>query len=177
MAAESKPLANGFVRRSGPATMSRAVSIKPTLLPAAVRALEMARRCLFRRARQSIDSIPCKQVTKPGCRIRSVAAHFLTPASRDDYLGWLREHRREWTQHARIPPLSGVGACFDWGLYALWRSSQWLLLQTNWPIRGWWRVRAPLGWISVQSRKPRYYRRYTFPWAIEHAIRRYPRPF
>ena len=40
---------------------------------------------------------------------------FLTPASRDDYLGWLREHRREWTQHARIPPLPGVGACFDWG--------------------------------------------------------------
>ena len=103
---------------------------------------------------------------------------FLTPASREDYLGWLKEHRREWIRNARIPPLPRVGACLDWGLPSLGRSSQWLLRHTNWPIRGWRRLRRPpLVWLFRQARKPLYHRRYIFPWAIEHAKRRYPRPF
>ena len=102
---------------------------------------------------------------------------FLTPASREDYLGWLKEHRREWLRHARIAPLPGAGACLDWGLDSVERSSAWLLRRINWPIRGWWRVRAPLYWVKRKCKEPQYYRRYTFPWAIEHAKRRYSRPF
>jgi hypothetical protein len=81
---------------------------------------------------------------------------FLTAQSFEDYGNWLRLHRWEWLRQARIPPL--------------WRASiprvnTWVTRHTGWNIRG------------IHRLGPFNPRHYMFPWAVERAKQRYPRPF
>jgi hypothetical protein len=80
----------------------------------------------------------------------------LTAQSFEDYMDWLREHRWEWVRHARIPPLWGSSTA---------RMYTWVVRHAKWNIRGTHRLRRL---------NPR---RYMFPWAVERAKQRYPRPF
>jgi hypothetical protein len=81
---------------------------------------------------------------------------FLTAQSWNDYEDWLRQHRLEWVRQGRIPP--------PWGA-PIARVKRWVLRHTRWNVRG----------IHRLTRlNPR---RYMFPWAVERAKQRYPRPF
>ncbi len=115
-------------------------------------------------------------------RFAAVALHqdidFLTPHSWADYMEWLKDHSMHWIRHGRIPPLPY--SVVDRGVYSvittvdrLARSGAALASKT----RGASRLLPTLGKLLDFSYNPHYLRRYLFPWAIEHATKRYPRPF
>lgn len=105
---------------------------------------------------------------------------FLTPHSREDYLDWYKRHWRDWLSRGRIPPVPRVSGWVDWGLQSTVNLAE-RVSQALPHTRGLWRLssisRPGLAWVSNQLTQPVYLRRYTYPWAIEHARQRYPRPF
>jgi hypothetical protein len=111
---------------------------------------------------------------------RIISEEFLSPASLQDYLVWLRQHRSDWLRQARLPPVRSM------------RFDHWLHTYTNFPRRvvvslrhrckdlplvggimsrvllkleRWLRPPTPL--------EVRNLRRYVFPWAVERAKERY----
>lgn len=101
---------------------------------------------------------------------------FLSPASMDDYLGWLAANRRAWLRSGRIPPvrdrrldmlevkvrhLAGVVAG---DTAPAWRRNA---LRATGVARVAWRL----------SDGPTYLRRGLFGWAMEHHRRAYHLPF
>jgi hypothetical protein len=101
---------------------------------------------------------------------------FLTPGSKADYLAWLKEHRIEWIKHGRIPPIEAIDSCLNDFLGAGQSCSRWTEKIPDW--RGTGRLKSAVESISKQingglSAHPIYLRRYTFPWALEKAKKRY----
>jgi hypothetical protein len=86
---------------------------------------------------------------------------FLTPSSMQDFLHWLKDHRGDWLNRRRIPPVAS--ATLDRAIHSLAESfGEWAKDK-----RGLWRLVRPL------ESKPTYLRRFVFPWAIERAKQRY----
>jgi hypothetical protein len=90
--------------------------------------------------------------------------NFLTPLSAEDFLIWIREHRGEWIKHGRIPPAPDLA--LDRWIYL--RVDRCANILKHIPV--FWRL------VEKFEDKPTYLRRYTFPWAVEHAMKRYPPP-
>jgi hypothetical protein len=90
--------------------------------------------------------------------------NLLTPASLDDYLGWISEHRDAWVRRRRIPPIASaqlnycVNAVHMRSVHALNRLAE---------LPGLWRV------LRYRTYQPRYLNRYLFPWALERMAQRY----
>jgi hypothetical protein len=86
---------------------------------------------------------------------------FLTPSSTEDFMSWLRAHRRDWIKGGRIPPIASPTV--DRVMYLAAESF------AAWAKRkpGLWRL------AGLAERRPTYLRRYVFPWAIERAKERY----
>ena len=99
---------------------------------------------------------------------------FLTPLSKNDFHGWLREQRGHGLKRGRIHPFL-VGIVNNLISRHSYIRCKWV---NNLPIHipGLWRLETALG--NLERKYVRnYVRRYTFPWAIEHAKSRYSRPF
>jgi hypothetical protein len=104
---------------------------------------------------------------------------FLTDRSLEDYLGWVRQHRRDWLSRARLPPL----ASWRWDLF-LRRATNWVADRAD-GVR-WRAARVPaLSWIAGNralryviglKHKPLFLRRYAFAWAVEKMKARYRLP-
>jgi hypothetical protein len=88
-------------------------------------------------------------------------ANYLTPASMQEFLQWLRQHQSEWFKRLKMPPLRGdtidqltfhaANRLVDWGktMPVIWKFAN-----------------------RLESR-PMGIRRYVFPWAMSVAQRRY----
>ena len=77
----------------------------------------------------------------------------LTAYTEQAYMQWLRAHRGAWLRQGRMPPMP-----------PMWKFHRWCMDHTNWPLPGWWRVRA---WNP---------RRYLFAWAVEERMKAYAVP-
>lgn len=103
---------------------------------------------------------------------------FLTPSSMDDYLGWLREHRRAIGQATRLPLLAArnldrmIYRSLD-GIERGARSARSVLSRL--PIL--WRLNnGGLVWRLSTAKtlaRPMYIRAFVFPWAFERAKQAY----
>jgi hypothetical protein len=102
--------------------------------------------------------------------------NFLTPASLEDYMGWLRERRWTWLKHGRIPPaldrriddlemsVRRAAGTFGYAEPAAWYKTA---MHRTGLVRVLWRV----------GETPSRLRRFVFPWALDHQRRAYaPRP-
>jgi len=97
--------------------------------------------------------------------------NFLTPLSRKDFQDWLREHREHGLKRSRIHPFLWIGTANNLIIRHSYIRFQWVK-----NLRGLWRL--PTALANLERKYVRnYVRRYTFPWAIEHAKARYSRPF
>jgi hypothetical protein len=102
---------------------------------------------------------------------------FLTDRSLEDYLGWMRHHRRDWLSAARLPPL----ASWRWDLF-LRRATNWIADRADgvrWraarvPAMSWIAGNPVLRYVIGLKHKPLYLRRYTFAWAVEKLKAQYP---
>jgi hypothetical protein len=109
-----------------------------------------------------------------------ISEEFLSPASLQDYLVWLGQHRSAWLRHFRLPPVRSM------------RFDRWLHTYTNVPRRIVGSLRRRLhnlplagGIVSRALRRlerrlrppapleVRNLRRYVFPWAVERAKEAY----
>ena len=98
---------------------------------------------------------------------------FLSAASLEDFLGWLRAHSGEWSKRGLVPPAPVPGqrtlgqwvtAVAAWGIHLLGRATGDRL----------WVVGAIGRRLALfANREPLF--RYLFPWAIERAQERYRR--
>jgi hypothetical protein len=106
--------------------------------------------------------------------ILHLAPEFLTPASMEDYLAWIRRHRLAWARRRRPPPIAS--AALDHRLRDLSKRYQYALhgdrklVRMLGPDRA-ERARTALDRLGLG---PTYLRRYVMPWAIEHAKGAYP---
>ena len=97
--------------------------------------------------------------------------NFLTPLSRKDFQDWLGEHREHGRKRSRIHPFLWIGIVNNLIIRHSYIRFQWVK-----NLRGLWRL--PTAMAKLERKYVRnYVRRYTFPWAIEHAKSRYSRPF
>ena len=111
---------------------------------------------------------------------RIISEEFLSPASLQDYLEWLRQNQSAWLSQARFPPVRSM------------RFDQWLHTYTNaprrtvvalrrrihdFPLVGGFASRILLRlehWLRPPTPlEVRNLRRYVFPWAVERAKERY----
>ncbi len=95
-------------------------------------------------------------VTKQATAI--IVSEFLTPDAMVDYLAWLKRHRLEWIKQGRLPPIRH-DSFDDW-------LARKLANLKHLPVL--WRLARP-----SQMDWPFLLRAYVFPWAIEHAKKRY----
>jgi hypothetical protein len=85
---------------------------------------------------------------------------FLTPASRSDYLQWLRQNRMRFVRRGRVPPLG-----WEQLDRLTHRAGAWLEQSAR---------KVPLLWRFTRTYgTPTAIRRYLFPWAVERAQERY----
>lgn len=102
-----------------------------------------------------------------GQRKRAVAVllhcnEFLTPASLEDYLDWMRRQRPEWRRRGRMPPVLSPG--FDHRLRTAANTLSVVARRGGFPV------------AAMRLLDPIHMRRYVFPWAVERMKRLYPTP-
>jgi hypothetical protein len=86
---------------------------------------------------------------------------YLTHASIEDFLRWLKGNRKKWIAAGRIPPFRSQA--FDRLMFRLADT-----------VAGWTRGRPAVWRIAAAlDGRPLGIRRYVFPWAMTHAKRRY----
>ncbi len=104
-------------------------------------------------------------------RAASVVLHnegFLTDASMERYVAWIKQHRHEWLKRRRVPPLTN--SKFDR------RVTEASLIIGARPLNRLRRFRAYTDlerrWAHTRQ-GPTYLRQYVFPWAVHEARARY----
>jgi hypothetical protein len=107
--------------------------------------------------------------------------NFLLKKSLADYERWIRRNASAWMRKGRIPPYPTLGHCFD----------RFLVVGVIWPIRrvvipvfrrlailsGFDFMRDFVNWLrnTVEhlQQSALFFRRYTFPWALERSCQKY----
>ncbi len=109
------------------------------------------------------------------------AERFLTKESAEDYERWIRANRLEWIRKGKLYPSPAAGKVIDkFLLHAFCPISRKLMLPILRRISTWPGMSATKQWshflrqlIKTIQHRPLHYRRYTFPWAFEHAKGKY----
>ena len=99
-----------------------------------------------------------------GVRKRATAifvSEFFTPDAMEDYFAWLKRHRWDWIKRGRLPPIRHDA--FDCWLARMIGDLEHL---KHLPVL--WRLAR-----DAPMNNPFLLRAYVFPWAIEHAKKRY----
>ncbi|HXI33812.1 MAG TPA: hypothetical protein VNH63_07000 [Gemmatimonadales bacterium] len=96
---------------------------------------------------------------------------LLSPASQADYRAWLEAHLADWRERGMTPPDPAVTSAGLW--YAPSRAAAQFLerLAHVAPRRLWWLRSGAQRLLNFAGRERLF--RYLFPWAMEHATRRY----
>ena len=108
--------------------------------------------------------------------------YFMTSNTFDDYCFWLKEKRQAWFFAGRLPPVPIIAQGFDLVLTSSAKFLDWVVscipvkrpFQTGRAV-----IQAcvnKIHKIQYGNVDPLYLRRYTYPWAVEQAKRRYPLP-